>query len=197
MKKIGITGGIGSGKSAVTDFLRGKGYAVIDADEISREAAMPGEPAMLRLEEEIGDDIFHEDGTLNRQELAKIMFSNPLALMAVNGIFHQDIFDRMEVYLREREACGDRVVFVSVPLLFEADAGWMVEESWLVTADDEVRLQRVGKRDGLSPEDVRARMDNQMPEEEKRKRADIVIENNGTIGELHARVEALLQAESQ
>jgi len=189
MKRIGITGGIGSGKSAATDYLRGKGYAVIDADEVAREAAVPGEPAMIRLSKEIGGEVFREDGTLDRQELARIIFSNPIALMTVNEIFHGDIKSRLESHVNEREKLGDSIVFISAPLLFETEADWMADESWLVTADDEKRLIRVMDRDGLSAEDVRARMDSQMPEEEKRARADVVIENNGTLEELYAAID--------
>ena len=192
MKRIGITGGIGSGKSVVTDLLREKGYSVIDADEVAREAAMPGEPAMLRLREEIGDEVFHGDGSLDRLKLAKAMFSDPLTLMTVNEIFHGDIKERVEGYVNEREEKGGKGVFLSVPLLFETDAGWMTDEVWLVTADDDVRLRRVMERDGLPEEDVRARMASQMPEDDKRARADIVIENNGAIGELYAEIEELL-----
>jgi len=190
MKRIGITGGIGSGKSEVTDYLRGKGFSVIDADEVAREAAMPGEPAMLILREEIGDSVFNEDGTLNRQELAKIMFTDPITLMTVNEIFHGDIKERIEAHINEQ---GGQIIFLSIPLLFESDAGWMADETWLVTADEEVRLRRVMERDGLPEDDVRARMASQMPEDEKRKRADIVIENNGTIEELRVAIDILLR----
>ena len=192
MKIIGITGGIGSGKSMVTDLLKEKGYGVIDADEVSREAAMPGEPAMLRLREDLGDEVLNEDGSLNRQELAKIIFSDPVALISVNEIFHGDIKERMEAHMRTYEEKGDQVVFISAPLLYEADADWMTDEVWLVTADEEIRIRRVMERDGISEEDVRARMDNQMPEEEKRERADIVIENNESLEKLYSNVEKLI-----
>ena len=194
MKKIGLTGGIGSGKSTVTDYLKGKGYTVIDADEVSREAAMPGEPAMLRLEEELDEDVFLGDGSLDRQKLAEIIFSNPIALMTVNEIFHGDIKERIEKKVREREKRGEKIVFLAIPLLFEADAGWMADEKWLITADEDIRLRRVMERDGLSEADVRARMDSQMPEEEKRAMADVIIENNGTLEELIEKVEKTLIA---
>ena len=190
MKRIGITGGIGSGKSAVTDLLREKGYTVIDADEIAREAATPGEPAMLRLREEMGDEVFCEDGSLNRHKLADIMFYDPIALLAVNEIFHGDIKERIEARVREEHGAG--VIFLSIPLLFEADAEWMADEKWLVTADEDKRIKRVVDRDGMSAEDVKARMATQMPEDEKRARADVVIENNGTLEELYATVESIL-----
>ena len=90
-----------------------------------------------------------------------------------------------------RRAAGDEVIFVSAPLLFEAATDWKLDEVWLVTADEDVRLRRTMERDGLSEQDVRARMKNQMPEAEKRKLADITIENNGTREELAAAVERL------
>jgi len=192
MKRIGITGGIGSGKSEVTDHLRRKGYTVIDADEVAREAAAPGEPAMLRLQEEIGGGVFFDDGSLDRQKLAKIMFSDPDTLKTVNEIFHGDIKDRIESYVQIQEKTGDQVIFLSVPLLFETNADLMVDKTWLVTADEDVRLRRVVERDDISSEDVQARMASQMPEDEKKARADIIIENNGTIEELQAEVDKLL-----
>jgi len=192
MKRIGITGGIGSGKSEVTDYLREKGRTVIDADEVAREAAMPGEPAMLQLREEMGDDVFNDDGTLDRQELARIMFSNPIALMTVNEIFHGDIKERIEKHARACEEKGDKEIFLSIPLLFETDAAWMADETWLITADEDVRVRRVLERDGMTEEDVRARMASQMPDEQKREKADFIIENNGTIAELREKLEEFL-----
>ena len=190
-RRIGITGGIGSGKSEVTRLLREKGYTVIDADEVAREAAIPGEPAMLRLREKTGDGVFHEDGSLARRKLSKLMFTDPAVLKAVNEIFHGDIRRRIEGIVEAREARGERVVFISAPLLYESGADSMVDEVWLVTADESIRLQRTIERDGFSEEDVRARMRSQMPETEKRDRADVVIENNGTIEELRELVSRL------
>jgi len=147
---------------------------------------------MISLREEIGDEAFYEDGALNRQELAKIIFSNPIALMTVNEIFHGDIMERIEAHARECERRGDDVVFISAPLLFEAKGDRTADEVWLVTADDEVRLRRVMERDGLTAEEVCARMENQMPEADKREKADIIIENDGTLEELRTTVEKLL-----
>ena len=186
IKRIGITGGIGAGKSEVTDFLRCKGFTVIDADEVAREAARPGEIPMLRLREEVGDEVFLEDGNLDRKALAKLMFYDPIVMLTVNEIFHKDIKNRIEAMAEDKAGQGDGIVFISVPLLFESDFGRMMDEIWLVTAQDDVRLRRVMKRDGLTEDDVRARMQNQMPEDEKRALADFVIENNGTIDELRA-----------
>ena len=196
IKRIGITGGIGSGKSAATDFLRGRGYTVIDADEVAREASKPGEISMLRLREELGDEVFLDDGNLDRKALAKLMFSDSIALLTVNSIFHGDIKNRIEAIVKDRAGQGDEVVFISAPLLFESDSSWIADEVWLVTADEDVRLKRVMQRDGLSEDDVRARMQSQMPEAEKRALADVVIENNGTIEELIEAVEDLFTRRS-
>jgi len=193
MKRIGITGGIGSGKSAVTNLLRETGYYVIDADEVSREAAMPGEPAILRLREEFGDDIFFKDGVLDRQELARVIFSDPNALGKVNDIFHGDIIERIEKRIKILEWDGVNPVFIAAPLLFETGADRIADEIWLVTADEETRLKRVMDRDGLSAEEVRSRIESQMPEDEKRLKADIVIENDGTFEKLCKEVELLLK----
>lgn len=187
-KRIGITGGIGAGKSAVTDHLRAKGFAVIDADEVQREATRPGEIAMLRLEEEIGEDIFLEDGELDRPKLADLMFSDPSVLYVVNLILHSDIKERME----RKIAVEDGVVFLSVPLLFESSERWNCDSVWLVTADESVRLSRTMARDNASEETIRARMAAQMPEEEKRDLADVIIENNGSLNELYERVDKQL-----
>jgi len=204
MKRIGITGGIGSGKSEVTGLLRRKGYAVIDADEVSRESAIPGEPAMLRLREELnalGGDlvgiVFNEDGSLDRKASAKLMFSDPSVLEIFNRIFHEDIWRRIEAAALKMEEAGKEVVFVSAALLFEAGGDRKVDEVWLITADEGLRISRTKQRDGLSEADVRARMATQMPEEEKRLHSDVIIENNGTVEELYAIVEEQLAKDAK
>jgi len=192
VRRIGITGGIGSGKSEVTNMLREMGYTVIDADEAAREAALPGEPAMLILKEEIGDGVFFADGSLDRQALAKLIFGDSIALMTVNEIFHSDIKERIESSALLKGA-EEEVIFISAPLLFEAGMDGMVEEVWLVTADEGLRIRRVMERDGISEEDVRARMQNQMPEEDKQARADFIIANDGTLDELREAVVSMLE----
>jgi dephospho-CoA kinase len=189
-KRIGITGGIGAGKSEVTKHLRAKGFAVIDADEVQREATRPGEIAMLQLAEEIGDDIFLDNGELDRPMLADLMFSDPDILFTVNLILHSDIRTRMEKQIAAEEGA----VFLSVPLLFESGGRWNCDTVWLVTAAEDVRLARAMARDGADEKDIRARMAAQMPEEDKRALADVVIENNGTPEELGARIDEQLLA---
>jgi len=205
-RKIGITGGIGAGKSVVTDYLREKGYLVIDADEVAHEASRPGEPAMLRVAETFGGSVVTPQGELDRPTLAKLVFADPNKLLALNEIFHKDIGERIEKAVRtaedndvdDRMRVGHgrgRMVFLSVPLLFETETeetGLAVDEVWLVTADDDIRLRRAMARDGATEENIRARMRNQMPEAEKRERADVVLENNGTREDLFAKIAGLL-----
>jgi len=193
IKTIGITGGIGSGKSAVTNRLRELGYPVIDADEVSREAALPREPAMIILRKKLGDDIFLEDGNLDRPALAKLIFNDPEVLKIVNKVLHKDILRRIESKKQRLIDNGERMIFISAPLLFEASADEMTDEVWLVTTDEDIRLKRVKERDGISESDIRLRMKNQMPEAEKRKRADIIIENNGTLDDLYESIKSLLK----
>ena len=200
-KVVGITGGIGSGKSTVTDRLKELGYIVIDADEVAREAAVPGEPAMIRLREELGDKIFLEDGNLDRPALAKLAFGDQEMLKTVNEIFHKDILQRIESEICRIESTinstesgniESKIIFISAPLLFESGADKMTDEVWLVTADEDIRISRVMDRDCLSESDVRARIKSQMPEDEKRRLADVVIENNGTPEQLYQTIDFLL-----
>ena len=192
IRKIGITGGIGSGKSEVTNYLCGLGYHIVDADEIAREVSLPGQKPMLKLRKIFGEKIFLEDGNLNRSALAKMMFEDLSVLGIVNEIFHTEILGRIEAQINKSAMNGDEIVFVSAPLLFETNADIMTDESWLITADEDVRLARVINRDGLTEADIRARMRNQMPEEEKRKRADFIIENNGTLEQLYKEIDDIV-----
>ncbi|MDR1815615.1 MAG: dephospho-CoA kinase [Clostridiales Family XIII bacterium] len=201
MKRIGITGGIGAGKSAVTEYLRSKGYTVVDADELAREATAPGQPALERIREAFGDGVFVrepvDDGAaagplvLDRKALAAVVFADDGARARLEAIGHADVFARMA----EAAPGADGVVFYSIPLLFEAGPaqGHGFDAVWHIAADDETRLARACARDGTNPRDIRARMAAQLPEAEKRARADVVIDNNGTLAELHAQVDALLR----
>ena len=192
MRRIGITGGIGSGKTEVTNIIRKKGYLVIDADEISRELAKPGEPVLDRLREEIGDSVFFENGNLHRKALAKLMFNNPDILRTVNGIFHTEIKKRIADMVSRADSDGRQVVFISAPLLLESGTDDMVDEIWLVTADENIRINRTKERDDVSEADVFERIQSQMPDSEKRDRADIIIENNGSLELLHSKIEEVL-----
>jgi dephospho-CoA kinase len=189
---IGITGGIGSGKSVVSDYLRSRGYAVIDADEVARATVMPGEPALVKIAETFGNDVIFEDGTLDRAALAQKAFANQKNTDLLNSITHADIGRRVDAIIEKVFENAD-IVFYDAPLMFETGMSSKCDEVWLITADEDVRLKRVMKRDRSSEADIRARMEKQMPEAEKMKRADLIIKNVGTKEDLIYAVDAALQ----
>jgi dephospho-CoA kinase len=187
---IGITGGIGAGKSVVTDYLRGKGYGVIDADEVARESVMPGEPALSALSAAFGERILNDDGTLDRGRLARMAFADGEATRRLNAITHVDIKRRIRDKVNElREG---EVIFVSAPLLHESGLDRIADEIWLVTAPEEVRIARAASRDGVPAEDIRTRVIRQMDEGERKALADVIIENDGDIEDLQCAIERLL-----
>ena len=196
MKTIGLTGGIGTGKSTVSRYLTTKGYKIIDADRIAREVVEPGQPALKALVEEFGPEILLEDGRLNRRELARLAFASPEGKAALDRITHGAIFARIEElqlqYAAELEKTSDAVIFLDVPLLFETGFDRKADLVWVVDVPDEIRVQRVVLRDGLTEEEVWARIKNQMSREEKIARADVVLDNSGTPEELYAQVDARL-----
>jgi len=198
MKIIGLTGGIGSGKSTVSAYLSEKGYTVIDADKIAREIVMPGEPALYELVSVFSNDILNEDGTLNRKKLGGTVFGDHALRERMNDIMHGEILKIMKERIDELAVSGyNRIVFLDIPLLFEtADAKLttVMEQIWVVDTDDEIRIKRIIERDGVSRRDVLKIMNNQMSSGEKRKRADVVIENSGSEEKLYQQLDKLIQS---
>lgn len=202
-KIIGIAGGIGSGKSTVTDYLREKEYIVYDADEIARESVMPGEPALKELVDFFGVEILNADGSLNRRKLAQIAFNDEDKTKKLNEILHRDIDKRYDLKLTEYKAYITeqsanykdtmKLVFISAPLLYEADLDKKCSETWAVIADKEIRIQRTMERDGLPRNEVEDRISRQMSDEERAKRATHVIKNNDTKENLIKQVNELLR----
>ncbi|MDR1797743.1 MAG: dephospho-CoA kinase [Clostridiales Family XIII bacterium] len=194
MRKVGITGGIGAGKSEVTDYLLARGYTVVDADELAREATAPGQPALREIRAAFGDGVFvpkPEAGApdvLDRKALAEVVFADADARARLEAIVHREVEQR----IREADYGGQKLVFFSIPLLFETQSENEYDEVWLVTADEDIRIERACARDGESPEAIRSRIKAQMPESEKRARADIIIENNGSIADLKNQIESIL-----
>ena len=196
MKTIGLTGGIGTGKSTVSRYLKTKGYQIIDADLIAREVVEPGQPALVRLTEEFGREILLEDGSLDRRKLAQLAFSSPEGKEALDRITHGAIFQRIdelqEQYETEFSSQEGAVIFLDVPLLFETGLDRKADLVWVVDVPDELRVQRVVLRDGLTEEEIWARIKNQMSREEKLAKADYVLDNSGTLEALYEQVDALL-----
>ena len=179
MKIIGLTGGIGSGKSTVSDYLRNKGCYIIDSDEISRAATAPGGPALEPILMEFGVYVFNEDGSLNRHAMADLVFSDEERRHKLEDIVVTIVINEFHAQVEHLRAEGyNGIVVFDAPLLFEFGLQKFVDESWLVSASTETRISRVVRRDKISRAEVIARIKSQMPQEEKEKLADYIINNS-------------------
>lgn len=190
--KIGLTGSIACGKSTVSDYLRSLGYAVVDADAISRSLTAPGGEALPAVRRVFGDSIFDGD-TLNRQALGSLVFSDPKAREKLNALLHPIILSRIESELLALDA-QDTLVFGDIPLLFECRMEPMFDQIWVVSAPRSVQIDRLLDRDGLSREDAEKRIDAQMPLSEKELLADAVIHTDGPIQNTQRQVLALIES---
>lgn len=184
---VGLTGGIGSGKSTVAGLLAERGAVVVDADEVAREVVEPGQPAFERLVERFGRSIVGPDGRLDRPALAAIAFDDERARTDLNAITHPAVGD--EVTRRVAAAPGDATVVLDVPLLVEVGRSRVYEMVLVVEAPAEVRLARLEAR-GVARADAEARMAVQATDEQRRAAADVVIDNGGTLAVLEDRVDA-------
>ncbi|GDX31553.1 dephospho-CoA kinase [Actinomycetes bacterium] len=188
MRRIGLTGGIGSGKSTVASLLQERGAIVIDADSIARELVEPGEPALEALVTEFGPRILTDSGTLSRGELAKLAFSDPEATKRLNAIMHPLI--RAES-ARRLEVAAAAVVVYDMPLLVETKQQDLVDTVVVVDIPESLQVERSVTMRGLDREDVERRMQMQASREERLALADYVIDNSGSLGELKAAVDGL------
>jgi len=196
IKVIGLTGGIGAGKSTVSRYLMKKNFPIIDADVIAREIVIPGSPILAELVSVFGEDILEKDGTLNRKGIAKIIFSDKQKKEWMEQIMHQEIARLIDLRIKEFRRSGIyHTIFVDVPLLFETKSGLaeIMDEIWLVDAEDEIRIARIMERDGNLRDDILARINNQMSREEKKKRTHVLIENSGSEDELYQKIDKLIQ----
>lgn len=186
MITFALTGGIASGKSTVARLFAEWGVPVIDADRIARLVVMPQTPALSAIVARFGNEILTEDGSLNRQALGHIVFSDPQQLAALNAIVHPAVQHEVLLQRVKLQQQGVTLACYDVPLLFETGQTQHYRPIVVVTAHEELRIERMVARDGLDPEAARARLFAQIPLEQKVEQADIVIENNGTLTELHA-----------
>ena len=194
MKTIGITGGIGSGKSTVTEFLRRKGYWVVDADVIAREIVEPGHPVLQKLVQQFGNTILNPDGTLNRKNLANLAFSGEDEKNALDRITHDAILSAIQEELHQiRINQHPNLVFVDAALMIETGLYKAMDEIWLIVADEKVRVERVLARDNIGVEQVTQRMKLQLSDQEKSKYARRMIDNSTTLNELYRVIERTLK----
>ncbi|MHB1487862.1 MAG: dephospho-CoA kinase, partial [Acidimicrobiales bacterium] len=191
---VGLTGGIGSGKSTVADLLAAQGAVVIDADRIAREVVEPSGPAYAGVVEYFGPDIVLPDGYLDRPGLARIAFNDAEALASLNRLTHPFIAQVMAERMAA-QAGTESVVVLDIPLLAEGGRDrYDLAAVIVVDAEVDVALDRLVQHRHLDPADARARMSNQVSREERVAMADIVIPNSGTLRELEAHVEAAWEA---
>lgn len=195
MRVIGLTGGIATGKSAVAEIIASHGIPVIDADLLAREAVLPGSDALSRISETFGPDVIEVSGHLDRAALAQIVFDDTLARKKLEAILHPAIKALAESRLAQLRTAGHSAAVYMAALLIEAGATDRVDEVWVVSAAQEVRIERIRKRDSLTRKEALLRIAAQMPMEKKVTYGRIVIENSGTLDELKHNVENLLIAE--
>ncbi|MBO4384876.1 MAG: dephospho-CoA kinase [Clostridia bacterium] len=184
---IGLTGGIASGKSTVTKRLRELGAVVFDADEAAREV-MDDPDVLKRIGRTFGKGVFGPDGALDRRKLASVVFASEEKLKKLERITHPFIARLLKESAADAEADG-KLVFVDAALLIESGFERLCSEVWLVTAPIETRILRAISRDGMTREEVMARILKQMPDEKKAGYASLVIENGGSLGELLEKVD--------
>lgn len=185
MKIIGVTGGIGSGKSTVSRTLRDLGAAVIDADVLAKNITGAGGKAFEELVAYFGNEILDDKGELNRSKLASIAFSDKVKLHALNSITHKYIADKIyETVKALSDSNKWDIIVIDAPLPIEKGFMDLADEVWVVTAERESRIKRVMDRGGLTYEAVSDRIDSQLRDEEYLGIADEVVENNGTVEEL-------------
>lgn len=192
MITVGLTGGIASGKSTVSSMFRESGIPVICADELAHEAVSPGSPALEKIKEVFGSDVLEPDGNLNRAVLGSKVFTNSNLKKQLEQIIHPVVARRKEELLRDYERQGYRIVVVDVPLLFEANWENTVDVVLVVYVNRGVQAERLMKRNGLSVEEVSARLNSQWPIEDKRKKAHIVIDNSLSIEDTRTRFRQVL-----
>lgn len=197
MLKVALTGGAGSGKSTVARFFQAAGVSVIDVDELAREVVEPGQPASEALRQAWGPEFFRPDGRLNRQELARRVFSQPSARQRLNALVHPYITREIQKRLRLLEARGEPLVIVEVPLLFELGLDSNYDRVIVVYADRETQIRRLQDRDRREHAQIEGILKAQEPLEDKLKRAHYVIDNRGSCQETQKQVKFILKKINQ
>ena len=190
MKTIVIAGGIGAGKSAATNYLASRGFSIIDADDVARAVTLPGEPAWQAMRDAFGDAVLRDDRTIDRAFVANLVFHDASALKRLNSITHGAI--GIEILRRIGEATSS-AVFIALPLFRpEHRSAFEVDEVWAVLASPDVALARLVEHREFTEDDARARLANQVTNEDRVPLVDRVLWNDGTVEELRARIDAEL-----
>lgn len=190
---IGLTGGIATGKTTVSDYLAAR-YAlpVLDADIYAREAVMKDSPILQRIFERYGNEVKLSDASLDRAALGKIIFNNLSEKEWLEGQIHPVVRDR---FAQELQQIQSKTVILAIPLLFEAQLTDMVNEIWVVSCDQSLQTTRLQQRNGLTTQEAKTRIDNQLPLSEKVALADVVLENNADLQHLYSQVDLAISAD--
>jgi dephospho-CoA kinase len=188
MKVIGLTGSIGSGKSTVAGFLGDMGATVINLDKTGHEVLRKGTAAYRQVVKAFGEDILTADGGIDRARLGKIVFSDPEALKRLNNIVHPAIDAVVEDKVKENKRKSVKVLVLEAAAMLESKRQWQADEIWVTVAPEDAVVRRTKDRPDYSESIVRARISSQMTNEQRIKKADVVIENAGTPEELKAKV---------
>ncbi|HAV6132540.1 dephospho-CoA kinase [Acinetobacter baumannii] len=188
---LGITGGIGSGKSAATQWFESQGIQVVDADIVAREVVEKGQPALQRIQQTFGDWVLQPDGSLDRRALREYIFQNPQARHTLEQITHPAIRQSIIQQLQNRKS--PYVILVS-PLLFETNQHELVNHTLLIDASEQTQIQRASQRDGQNQEQIQKIIAAQMPRERKRELANDIVFNDGLLEHLYQQLEPLHQS---
>lgn len=190
---VGLTGGIASGKSTVSQMFKEKGFVIIDADIASRKVVEPDQPAYREIVQVFGKSILLPNQWLDRAKLGSIIFSDEAKRQALNSIVHPAVRKQMESWKNEALTAGKQTIIHDIPLLFENKLTHLVEKTVVVFVEEQVQLARLMERNKLSETEAKARISSQMPLSEKAKLADAVIDNNGKIAETQSQIEKLIK----
>ena len=188
---IGLTGGIGSGKSTVSRFLAELGAVIIDADKIGHEIYRPDTDTWRQLVKTFGSGILAADNTIDRKKLGVIVFGNKQELQRLNAIIHPQITEEIKKRIAECQRQAVKVIVLDAPVLLEANAKNLVDEVWVVVADEDKVIKRAAARTGLSEQQIRDRIYSQLPNAERTKDARVVINNDGSNEDLGEKIKEL------
>ena len=190
---IGLTGGIGSGKSTVARAFEALGAAWVDADDVAREIVLPGEPALLAIKQHFGEQVIYSDGTLNRAALREIIFQSPEQRLWLESVTHPNIRERIMQHLTQLKAQGAPYVLLVSPLLFESGQNALVDRTIVIDVPQALQVARTLQRDGVSESQVHAILAAQLPREQRLAQADDVIDNSRDHASMMAQVAKLDQ----
>lgn len=191
MTVIGLTGGIASGKSTVSAYLRQKRLPVFDADACVHTLQQKGSPCLLQMTEAFGKTILRPDGELDRKKMAELAFHNPQILRQMNAIVQGAAARKRDMFLQAHKS--DPVVILDVPLLLESGWNAKTDQVWLVFIPEKEQIRRAMERSGMQREEVLARMQRQWPIAKKKQYADVILDNSGSLEALYAQVDRALE----